>query len=176
MIEAPPPPPANEADVVEEARSRAYEQGLRDGIARKGEEVRQALLAFQRSVDELLNVRSEQMRVLGHYVNALAVAVAQKIVQREVATDASIVQALVTRGLELIPANTSIEVRMNAQDLEAIRAEIEETARRDRGEPVQWLADPALERGSFVIESPQRVVNGNLDSALRALYERLEYE
>jgi hypothetical protein len=42
-----------------------------------------------------------------------------------------------------------------------------------RGLTIQWNADPTLGRGDFVVESPQRVVDGRLDVALQALYERM---
>ena len=36
-----------------------------------------------------------------------------------------------------------------------------------------WVVDPSLEAGSFRLVSPERIIDGRVDVALRALYERL---
>jgi hypothetical protein len=41
---------------------------------------------------------------------------------------------------------------------------------------VHWIADPSLDRGSFRLSSPERLVDGRADVALRSLYERLAIE
>jgi hypothetical protein len=58
-------------------------------------------------------------------------------------------------------------VRLNPADLGALGLG------PGAGAPVQWTADPVLEPGSFVVESPARVVDGRTDVALRQLFERL---
>ena len=46
----------------------------------------------------------------------------------------------------------------------------------DAGVTLQWSADASVGRAGFVVESPQRLVDGRLDMALRRLYERFEKE
>lgn len=170
--EVEPVTPIAEADPY----ARGYQDGQRDGYGQRSREVQQAMEALRHAAEEIQEQRTEQARQLGHYVHTLAVAVAQQVVQREVTQDPAIVRGLVERALDLIPVTSPIEVHMNVEDLESLRPELEAISRSDRGEAIQWLASPALSRGSFVIESQLQVVNGTLDVALRALYERLEYD
>lgn len=172
-MDAPPPP---EQDPVHQAYEQGFTEGVGEGFARKGDEVRCALEALLNSVSELQREREEQSRLISHYVHALSVAVAQKIVQREVTADPTIVKDLVGRSLELIPVNEPIEVHMCPADLAALRPQLDELAKGENLPAIQWVPDSNLERASFVIESPQRVISGKVDLALRTLYERLEYE
>ena len=175
-MDAPPPPPPPELDPVHQAYEQGFTEGVQEGYARREVEVRSALEALLNSVSELQREREEQSRLISHYVHALSVAVAQKIVQREVTADPTIVKDLVGRSLELIPVNEPIEVHMCPADLAALRPQLDVLSAGDNMPAIQWVADSSLERASFIIESPQRVVSGKVDLALRTLYERLEYE
>ena len=106
-------------------------------------------------------------------LTGLALAVARRIVLREVTADPAIVRSLVTRALELLPLDRSFEVRLNPEDLGVLGTDLEGAVPPGIAPMIQWAGDPALERGSFVIESPLRVVDGRSDVALRALYDRL---
>ena len=65
---------------------------------------------------------------------------------------------------------------MHPADLEALVPAIEQLALEGRVPAVQWVGDPALSRGSFMVDSPTRVVDGRLDTALRQLYERIDHD
>jgi flagellar biosynthesis/type III secretory pathway protein FliH len=84
-----------------------------------------------------------------------------------------VLQSLVNRALEMIPAASASEVRMHPEDLEALVPGIEKLALEGRVPAVQWVGDPSLSRGSFMVDSPVRVIDGRVDSALRQLYERI---
>jgi flagellar biosynthesis/type III secretory pathway protein FliH len=66
-----------------------------------------------------------------------------------------------------------LDVRLHPADLEALGSSLDHLTPQGRGLTLQWVPDPALERGSFVVESALRVVDGRTDVALRTLYERL---
>jgi flagellar biosynthesis/type III secretory pathway protein FliH len=80
---------------------------------------------------------------------------------------------LVAHALDLLPADTSLEVRLHPDDLAALGDPLERVAPAGLSVSLRGVPDPALERGDFVIESPQRVIDGRTDTALRSLYERL---
>ncbi len=83
-------------------------------------------------------------------LHALAVAVAEKILQREVTTDPSIVLDLVRKALELLPADTTLEIHQTA-DMQALQKSTSARSRRR-------AACARLERrpdtpGNFVMEN-----------------------
>jgi flagellar biosynthesis/type III secretory pathway protein FliH len=102
------------------------------------------------------------------------VAIARKLVQREVEADPALVGGLVTRALALFAPASAVQVRLHPGDLEALRAELDRLAAAGREVTVQWVPDPSLARGDVVVESGLRIVDGRSDVALRALYEQLD--
>ena len=160
---------------ADEAYERGLGEGLSAGTARAEAALRPAIEALARVTEQLAAAEERFARDRARNVHSLALAVAQKLIQREVAADATIVSGLVAQALELLPLDAPIEVRLNPVDWTAIAAvsgekERLEAAGRSR---IQWVPDPALERGSFLLESALRVVDGRADVALRTLYERL---
>lgn len=157
--------------------AQAYERGLAEGF-QLGQE--QAAAGLQ-PVHELMarvsrELEREQLvarRNAEQNVTALAVAVARWLFQREVALDPGIVQQLVRRAVHLLPTTSMIEIRAHPDDLEAMSAHLQITEADGRPLPVHWIADGILERGDFMIATPERLVDGRADVALRSLYERL---
>jgi flagellar biosynthesis/type III secretory pathway protein FliH len=167
-------------DPVQDETRQAYERGLADGLAEGAvhtrQELRPALRALGRLAEVLQAERANFARTRERNLQAIALAVAGKLVQRELAADPALVRDLLQRALDLLPLDTTLEVRLNPDDLALV-----EDLRDDRGgaapaRTIQWVADPALERGAFMLESPQRMVDGRLDVALRNLYDRLDHD
>jgi hypothetical protein len=67
----------------------------------------------------------------------------------------------------------TVEVRLNPDDLAALGDRLNHMGAGGRSIHTQWMADSALDRGSFLLETPLRVVDGRTDDVLRALYDRL---
>ena len=156
----------------------AYRRGVEDGLRQAGvdagqqsstaaEALHKALELFNSSQEQLLRERERDL-------DALAVAVARKILQREVETDSSVVAGLVRQALELLPTDTTLAIHLHPADLQALPAILEESVPPVRGMTIEWSPDPTLERGSFVMETPLRLINGRADIALRKLYDRMD--
>ncbi len=156
---------------------------LRAEHARLLAEREQAESRVSRAV-ELLGAAALQLEALAHdfghdrerNLHALAVAIARGIVQRELAVEPELVGTLVRRAVDLLPLDNTLEIRLHPEDLALFGPAAPSLLPEGRTLEVQWVPDPSLERGSFVIESPQRLVDGRTDVALRSLYERLEHD
>jgi flagellar biosynthesis/type III secretory pathway protein FliH len=153
-----------------------YAKGFQEGQARGRAEIQGPAETLQRAAEALEPFRDEIVREMGRCVHALAVGVAEKIIQREVLSDPAIVAELVKKALVLIPADAAVEVRLNPEDLAALERGSSGSLLPARTGAARCVPDPSLGRGSFVIDSPLKIVNGGVESALRSLYERLEYE
>jgi flagellar biosynthesis/type III secretory pathway protein FliH len=75
-----------------------------------------------------------------------------------------------------VPHDVTVEVRLNPDDLTALGEHLGPLGTGGRPLHAQWIADAALDRGSFLLETPLRVVDGRTEDVLRALYERLSHE
>ena len=160
----------------EKAYERGYRDGLREAESLAEQKIRPATEAILGVFESLSAAEAEFTRDRARNLQGLAIAVARKLIQREIAADPTIVGDLVQRALELLPLDHTLEVRLHPADLAALGGELGRITPADRGLTVQWTADPTLERGGFLVESPLRIVDGRSDMALRSLYERLEYE
>jgi flagellar assembly protein FliH len=173
LISDPPPAPAAARTESDHAWERGYAQGLAEGAIRAERVLQPAVEALAAVTTQLDASHTRFARERERDLEGLALAVARSLVQRELRSDPTIVRDLVVRALACVPAGPGVQVRLNPIDHEILASELEALAATDRMGTVQWSADPALERGSFVVEGPQRIVDGRTDVALRDLYERL---
>jgi flagellar biosynthesis/type III secretory pathway protein FliH len=162
----------------ESERSRiegeAYARGVADGerIARDqvAARVNELLSSLTSAID---SIRIHESRWVGNAeenVAALAVGVARHIVQREITTDASAVQALVQRAIAQFPLDQMVTVRLNPDD-HALCASISEG--RAKAGDVQWIPDAHITRGGCLVEGRERIIDGRIDTALERLYRTI---
>jgi len=155
---------------------RAWREGYAEG-ARRGQQEAESLLgpageALRGVVERIQGAEAAFARDRVRHVEALALAVARQLVQRELSADPARVRERVEKALELVPRDATIQIRMHPLDLDAVQSI---AATEDGGVPLEWIPDPGLDRGDFVLETPQRIVDGRADVALRALFERLDH-
>ncbi len=152
---------------------QGYADGLRDGTAAAADEVRVAVEALGKVAAVLQVSQEEFAHERERALTALALAVARKLVQRELEAEPATLQGLIARALEMLPLDTTLDVRLHPADLAALGERREALTPPGRGLTLQWLADPTLARGDFIVDSARRLVDGRLDAALQSLYERL---
>lgn len=164
---------AGHADPAGEAYARGFEDGVARARASAATElapVRDLLVALARELERERVVAAEDATA---NVAALALVVARWLFQREVTADSGVVQELVRRAVHLLPTTTAIEIRVHPADLDVMVNRLEIAEADGRPLPVHWIADPGLDRGGFTIATPERLIDGRADVALRTLYERL---
>jgi len=160
----------------QEGYRQGYEEARREESARAEERVRTALQAVAKAAAQLDGIAAEFARDRERDVHGLAITVARHIVQHELALDPGRLGELVGRALDLLPLDNALELRLHPDDLRVLGASVEQMQPPGRHVKLTWIADASVERGGFVIESPQRIVDGRADVALRTLYERLEHD
>jgi flagellar biosynthesis/type III secretory pathway protein FliH len=155
------------------AYSAGFEAGVAEGRAHAVTELAPVQTTFRSLIGSLERDQLAARQGAAENIYALALTVARWLFQREVEHDVGVVEALIRRAVSLLPAGTPIEVRGNPVDLRALGDHLEIREADGRPLAVHWIADPAIERGSFTLASPERLVDGRADVALRALYDRL---
>ena len=159
---------------VERIEANAYARGVADGERIASEQVADRVNALLASLSDVIeSVRVHEARWVGNAeenVAALAVGVARHIVQREIETDASAVQALVQRAIAQFPLDQMVTVRLNPDD-HALCASISEG--RAKAGDVQWISDAHITRGGCLVEGRERIIDGRVDTALERLYRMI---
>jgi flagellar assembly protein FliH len=157
----------------EEAYARGYADGYQAGAEEAGQKVRSVCQVLEGVTESLRAVQAACASELEETLTTLALAIARQIVQREVTLDPTVVGDLVRRAAESVPLDATLDIRVHPADLAALGADPHLYGAGGRRLEVHWIGDGSLERGSYVIETPQRIIDGELDGVLKILYERL---
>ena len=159
------------------AEELAYARGLEVGRREAVEEAERRLGSVRHALAGVAAAREHERATFARRgeesLYAIATALAQRLLQRELALDGTVVRDLVRRALEAVPLEGTLEVRIHPVDLAALGDDLELYAPGGRRLELRWVPDPAIGRGGFMIESPLRVVDGRVEKVLEAALERL---
>jgi flagellar assembly protein FliH len=155
-------------DHVMNVEKEAFEQGYKEG-ERIGKQMGERMVAtavqrYDRSIHELAAVHASLREAMEKAAVKLALAVARKIVQREVTTDPDLVAALVAVALKRVQGQTAVTVRVSSHDHSRM-----DTALRALNTTISVTEDPSLERGDFVLDSIQTHVDGRLSGQIETI-------
>jgi flagellar biosynthesis/type III secretory pathway protein FliH len=108
-------------------------------------------------------------------VAALAVLVAQHVIQAEVNADPTFMRDLVQRALSHFPIDQAVTVRLHPEDAATCTA-MSGAALTDaagRLQDVRWIADATITRGGCLLEGRERIIDGRVDAALERAYRAM---
>lgn len=157
----------------ESAYARGYETGYADATNEAGRTMKRAAGLLISTAEALDAARLNMVREIEDSVCLLALAVAKHLVQREIAVDPTVARDLVQRGLEAFPVGSRVEIHLHPDDLAALRSQFGLPSADGRASDLQWIADLEVERGGCTLETPHRVVDGRIETALQDLYQRM---
>jgi flagellar assembly protein FliH len=155
-----------------EARVReARQAGIREGQAaaeqRLAGEVRQAVTNLARGVAELAGIKDRLRREAEHDVVQLAIEIARRVLQRELAADQEALLGLARAALQRIDAREIHRVRIHPAHATAIEGALREIGTPQR---VEVQADAMLEPGGLVFETSR----GNYDVSIATQLREIE--
>lgn len=162
------PQSSRHSDAEWESRVRAaFEQGLSEGrgvansiaIARAQEAVKPILESFRNLLDELSRTKAKLRAEAEEDVVKLALAVARRILHRELATDAEALLGLVRSAWDRVDARETQRLRLSPDDAAVIQSHREALNLPPK---VEISADASLARGSAIFETTR----GNLDASV----------
>ncbi len=130
---------------------QAHEAGFREGEAAGRAQAQAALHAvverMTRSIQELAALRPRLREQAEGDLIRLAVAIARRVVRRELAVDPGAIAGLVKAALAQLAAQEAVRVRVHPEHEAAVRACLAATS---GAENIEVAGDASLERGSAV--------------------------
>lgn len=160
------------ADPNIEARIQAaYKEGLAAGEAtaaqKAGELAAPVLTNFASIAQQLAAARKSARQEAEEPMVRLAIAIARRILHREIATDPTAILGLVRSGIERLNLRETYRLRLAPGD-----AQIVIDNRQDMGLPgaIEIVADPALSPGSAIFETAR----GELDVSGHTQLDEIE--
>lgn len=150
-----------------EGEAAGFRDGEAAGAARANSSIEPLLQQLTRTIQDLASYRGRFRKEAEQDLVKLAVAVARKILHRELTVDPNAILALVRVVLETIDAREVHRVRLHPADAAVVEKHLASI-----GVPQQLVvtADPTLERGAAVFDTAR----GNLDASVQTQLAEIE--
>ncbi len=163
-----PQPDAPSAD-MEQRVSDAYQRGLREGDNAASQRMAQQMAAkielLGRSIEQLALHRGKIHREAEPELVRLSLAVARRILRRELTVDPDSLRGIIKAGLEKVESSEVHRVRVHPEYASVLAGLLEGAARR-----VEIAADPGLAPGAVIFETTR----GSLDMGLETQLTEIE--
>ncbi|HEY3380315.1 MAG TPA: FliH/SctL family protein [Vicinamibacterales bacterium] len=161
------------AAMEREAFAKGYEQGERAGSEAGAKRAEAMLRRLAQTIEELADVRRSMVRQTERQMVQLALAIARRIVRREVTLDSDLTVTMARVALDRLGDSTSVTIRLNPDDFEAT------SGRRDTllaGSHVTVVPDPSVSRGGCLVQSDFGYVDASVDAQFQELARALLVE
>jgi flagellar assembly protein FliH len=157
----------SEPAVLEQRAAAEYERGFAESQAAGSQALREQMEAVQiklaRSLEELTGLRPRYRRQAEQDVVSLALAVARRILHRELSMAPEALLGLVKAALDKMEAREVHRVRVSRPDAAVVRQFFEQMGPPRRIEVVQ---DASLPPGSVLLESSHGTLDASVDTQL----------
>ena len=167
--EAPPAAAADDAATEREAFTKGYAQGERAGAEAAASRADAMLRRLAQTLDELQSLRAELIRRTEREVVELSLAIARKILHREVALDHELMLAMARVALDRLADVATASIRLHPDDYAATVNARGSAAVISHG--VQIVSDASVRRGGCLVHSEF----GSVDVGITAQIDELTH-
>jgi flagellar assembly protein FliH len=156
------------AALERDAFAKGYAQGEHAGAESASARANDMLCRLGQTVEELAALRTEIIRRTERQTVQLVVAIAERVVQREVTLDRGLLVGMARAALDRLGEYGSATIRLNPEDYSAISA-----PPSAEGAPLRVLADPSVSRGGCLVQSDFGFMDVSPESQFRELARAL---
>ena len=150
---------------IREAHAAGVREGEASGHTRAAAELQPVIARLCRSIDEIGSLRARLRGEAERDLVRLALAIARRILGRELAVDPDAIHGLVLGALDKIKSQEISRVRVHSAQEEAVRECLRETVTA----AVEVIADPACQPGTVVLETERGSLDASVESQLREI-------
>jgi len=151
---------------VQQAGETALQEGLRRGREEAAGELKPVLERLGRSVADLSTLRDRVRRQAEADLVKLALAIAKRVLHRELAIDADAMQGVVRIALDRLQNREIDRVRVHPTHVGPIHKYLESIG---RAPALEVLGDPSLNCGDAIFETSLGELDASVDSQLREI-------
>ncbi len=159
---------------VREAHATGLREGEVAGRNRAAADLQPVIERLTRSIQEIACLRPRLRQEAEGDVVKLALAIARRVIRREVTSDPDALRGLVIAALEKLQGQEFSRVKVHPSHAATVKACLQQTT---GGNPVEVVSDPSREIGSVVFETTRGNLDASVDSQLseieRGLTDRL---
>jgi flagellar assembly protein FliH len=155
---------------IRAARSAGFTEGEATGRTRAAAELKPVLERLARSIEEVGQLRARLRREAEADMLRLAMAIARRVLRREMAVDPDAMHGLVLGALEKLQTQEICRVRVHPSHAAQLRGWLQDKS-------VEVAADAGCEPGDVIFETERGNLDASVDSQLheieRGLADRL---
>ncbi len=164
----------NLRQIEEEAYRHGWQEGYKEGKRIAEDEYDAKLREAASLVEKAHEARQRIVAGSEDEIVQLAVAVARKIIGRELATDPDIIVDIVKRAIQKTTDREELTVRVNPENLDSTINAHDEIARSAKGvRKLKVLADPTVTPGGCVVETSNGTVDARIERQLSEIEQAL---
>jgi len=152
---------------IREAHAAGVREGETAGRNRAAAEVQPVVERLGRSIQEIASLRGRLRREAEADVVQLALAIARRVVRRELAVDPDALRGLAMAALEKLQGQELSRVKVHPSQAGMVASCLQQNP---AGSRVEVLPDPSQEPGSAIFETTR----GNLDASVDAQLQEIE--
>ena len=173
---SPPQPPANmiSEEDLQRYQEESYQRGLQDGKSLAERGLLNVFKSLRTAAEEMLQAREKLLRDSEDDLLQLSMAVARKIINREVTQDRQMVLRLVVLAIENLSEKDALVIRVHPDDHALLTSGLKDQVSRELAAvSFSFKSDPGLEIGSCQIETKRGTVDAGFEAQLDEVYRRL---
>ncbi len=162
---------------VRDAHAAGLREGELAGRNRAGAEMQPVLERLNRSIQEIVGLRARLRHEAESDVVQLALAIARRVIRRELASDPDALRGLVMAALEKLQGQEISRIKVHPSHVAMVKSCLQPSI---SGGQLDVLADSSRELGSVIFETARGNLDASVDSQLqeieRGLTDRLRQQ
>ena len=165
-----PGPEEMQREVEELAYAKGFVEGEKAGIGSEKKQLQPLYDTLSETISGLEKLKKEISHNAEKELVKLALAIAEKILHREIATDKEAIFRVVEKALVKIDAHERIKIRINKSDLELMSTsgfQISGLYKNAKNATIE--GDDSISRGGCVIETDFGSIDARIENQLRAV-------
>jgi flagellar assembly protein FliH len=157
--------PEDQDEVKKEAYQRGFSEGRATGQEQAAAELQPVMDRLTRSLADLASIRSRVRKTAESDLLKLAVAVARRVLHRELTLDPGSIEGLIRVALEKLESRDLCRVRVHPDQEPVIRTLLA----RFSAAPVELIPDPTLQCGDVLFETAHGTLDGSIEAQLQEI-------
>jgi flagellar assembly protein FliH len=146
-----------------EAHHRGVEDGLRRGREEAAAEVKKAFDQVAHALDQLAQVKRKLRQEAEQELVKLSLAVARRILYRELTTDPASIEGIVHAALQKLQQREASKVRVYPAGVAAVRAALDRIGSRSG---IEIVSDPGLATCAILFETAVGELDASIETQL----------
>jgi len=151
---------------LNEGRNEGMQEGLKVGETAAAAQIEEMSRYYTDSLAEVAALKDTLRDQVEEEVVRLALAVAKKVVHREIHIDPTIIHALVRVALERVSGKTAVTVRLCPTDYEYMTSKHGDMSRAE-GREINFEPDTSITQGGCMIQTEIGDIDARIEEELR---------